>query len=35
MSDAQRSDGPVLENFRDYLLLLARMRLGPGAGGAE
>jgi RNA polymerase sigma-70 factor (ECF subfamily) len=30
MNDAERCDGPVVENFRDYLLLLARMQLGPG-----
>jgi RNA polymerase sigma-70 factor (ECF subfamily) len=29
MNDAERPDGPVVENFRDYLLLLARMQLGP------
>jgi RNA polymerase sigma-70 factor (ECF subfamily) len=31
MNDAERSDGQALENFRDYLLLLARMQLGPAA----
>jgi RNA polymerase sigma-70 factor (ECF subfamily) len=28
MSDAKRNDGLALEEFRDYLVMLARMRLG-------
>jgi RNA polymerase sigma-70 factor (ECF subfamily) len=31
MNDADRPDGPVVEDFRDYLLVLARMQLGPAA----
>ncbi|HEV3163772.1 MAG TPA: sigma-70 family RNA polymerase sigma factor [Isosphaeraceae bacterium] len=30
MSDAERQDDLVVEKFRDYLLLLARMQLGAG-----
>jgi RNA polymerase sigma-70 factor (ECF subfamily) len=31
MNDSERCHGPVVENFRDYLLVLARMQLGVGA----
>ena len=31
MSDDEHQDGPVVEQFRDYLLMLARMQLGPAS----
>jgi RNA polymerase sigma-70 factor (ECF subfamily) len=31
MSDEQRQEGPAVEQFRDYLLLLARIQLGPAS----
>jgi RNA polymerase sigma-70 factor, ECF subfamily len=31
MSDREQQDGPAVERFRDYLLVLARMQLGPAS----
>jgi RNA polymerase sigma-70 factor (ECF subfamily) len=31
MTDEERKEGPAVEHFRDYLLLLARVQLGPGS----
>jgi RNA polymerase sigma-70 factor (ECF subfamily) len=31
MSEEERQDGPAVEQFRDYLLMLARMQLGPAS----
>src|SRR4051812_39658166 len=31
MSDDGRQGGPVVERFRDYLLMLARIQLGPSS----
>jgi RNA polymerase sigma-70 factor (ECF subfamily) len=31
MSDEERQKGPTVEQFRDYLMMLARMQLGPAS----